>query len=150
MPEHVYTITIRARPEAVFDVLVDLHHYSNWLSHSAVFRGTQAISDGPIAEGTRYTERSPFGTRNGVIVSLQRPSCIAYHQPMALRPAWLGYLDINVTDTLTGIGPDTELSRKLRICAHVPVRFVMHAIHWFFAGEIRRMHAQLKAYVERR
>lgn len=149
MTEHVFTITIHARPEPIFDVLVDLRHYGDWLPHSAVFEGTQTISEGPIAEGTRYKEHSLFGTRDGIIVRLRRPSCIAYHQPMSLRPAWLGQLDIDVTDTLTDLGANTELSRTLRVTPSGPVRFAGRAITWFFAREIKRMHAQLKAYVER-
>ncbi|SEO93777.1 Polyketide cyclase / dehydrase and lipid transport [Luteibacter sp. UNC138MFCol5.1] len=149
MPEYLFTTRIGARPDAIFDVLMDLRHYGNWLPHSAVFKGTRAISEGPIAEGTRYTERSLFGTREGMIVRLRRPLCIAYHQPMSLQPAWLGRLDIEVTDTLTDLDDSTELSRRLRLVPSGPVRFAGHAVGWAFSREIKRVHAHLKAYVER-
>lgn len=135
-------------PDLVFDILVDLRHYREWLPHSTVFQGTTTISPGPIAPGTTYVESSIWGRRNGRIVELDRPFRVSYRQPMTLRPAWLGTIDVRVEDSLTGAHSGTLLRRTLRLDFQGLIRFFAQPVTHAFATEIRRVQRRLKAHAE--
>lgn len=139
---------IDREPGPVFDILVDLRRYGEWLPHSTVFRGTSSISAGPIGPGTSYVETSFWGTRNGRIVELERPCRLCYRQPMALRPAWLGVIDVRVEDTLANVRSGTLLRRTLHLGFSGPVSFFSGAVTHAFAAEIRRMQERLKVHAE--
>lgn len=132
----------------VFDTLADLRHYDAWLPHSVVFKGTASISEGPIRPGTTYIETSIWGTRNGTITEMDRPARVSYRQPMTLRPAWLGVIDVRVVDILEEAGSSTRLKRSLSLGFQGPVRFFRNAVARSFVIEIERMQARLKACLE--
>lgn len=69
----VFEAVIERQRELVFDLLVDLRRYADWLPHSPAFKGTTLISAGPIHTGTTYVETSPWGTRRGTVTALDRP-----------------------------------------------------------------------------
>jgi uncharacterized protein YndB with AHSA1/START domain len=132
----------------VFDLLTDLRQYDSWLGRSGVFRGTTSIAPGPIRVGTTYVESSLWGTRHGVINALDRPGLVRYRQPMALRPRWLGTVDVRINDTLTTDGHTTLLTRSIRLTFIGPVRFARRAVARAFRREIARTHSALKMRAE--
>jgi hypothetical protein len=139
---------IDSQPDLIFDVLIDLRSYDEWLPDSAVFRGTTAISRGAIGPGTTYIESSPWGIRRGQVVDMDRPVRISYHQPMTLRHVWMGTIDIHVDDLLTPVNTGTLVKQGLSLDIQGPARVFGSSIASSFVTEIKRMQAQLKAYVE--
>ncbi len=144
----VISTTIDQSRTVVFDHLIDLRRYDQWLPPSSVFRGTTSIADGPIRPGTTYVESSVWGTRQGTIEAMGRPCVVSYRQPMTLRPRWLGVVDVHIHDTLEVVGQSTVLTRNIRLGFNGPVRFVRRAVARAFRREIMRTHAALKAYAE--
>ncbi|WP_125903140.1 hypothetical protein [Luteibacter rhizovicinus] len=132
----------------VFDLLTDLRQYGLWLRRSGVFRGTTAIAPGPIGVGTTYVESSLWGTRHGIINALERPALVSYRQPMALRPRWLGTVDVRINDTLATVEGVTLLTRSIRLTFFGPVRFIKQAVALAFQREIVRTQSALKEYAE--
>lgn len=141
-------ILIRQKRSVIFDVLQDIRGYGEWLPNSIVFRGTSSISEGPIRVGTTYVETSLWGTRQGIVTELDRPRCLQYHQPMTLRPAWLGVIDVRIQDTLTEEDNFTHLTRALTLGFQGPVRNLKTTVAISFRMEIERMQARLKQYAE--
>jgi uncharacterized protein YndB with AHSA1/START domain len=63
---------IRCPAEKIFDVITDFDGQDRWLAKSSAFRGTTAISSGPVTLGTTYVEPGPFGVRNGKVTEFER------------------------------------------------------------------------------
>lgn len=139
---------IRAGAERVFDLLAQLRDYDRWLPPSSAFKGTTEISAGPIAVGTTYIERSPLGTRNGVVTALERPLRLDFAQPMTLRPRFLGVVGIRLFHVLTPKERSVHLLRRLELAPRGPVRLVMPFVVRGFRIENDRMLAALKAFAE--
>lgn len=139
---------IEQERERVFDILIDLRNYGAWLPRSVVFRGTTSISPGPIRVGTTYREASLWGIRRGVIAALDRPDRVSYRQPMTLRPAWIGVIDVQIDDRLADVRSATRLTRQLSLRFQGPVRHFKDAVARAFRTEVERTHASLKMYAE--
>ncbi len=60
-------------------MITDFGGQERWLARSAAFRGTTAISPGPVTLGTTYVEPGPFGVRNGVVTEFERPAAGVTH-----------------------------------------------------------------------
>jgi uncharacterized protein YndB with AHSA1/START domain len=88
---------INAPAAKVFDVVVDLQSYAEWLPDSGSFHGTTSVSEFPVKQGTTYIESSPSGIRRGKVLEFDRPSRALFHQPMQMNKAPEGVLiDIKV------------------------------------------------------
>ena len=90
-------LEIKAPASKVFDVIVDLQAYDEWLPNSTSFPGITSISETPTKLGTTYIESTPSGIRHGRVIDFSRPSKVLFHQPMQLHSAPEGDLiDIKV------------------------------------------------------
>ena len=76
---------IACSAETIFDLVVDFGGQERWLGQSSAVRGTHEISSDPVVLGTTYREPGPLGVRNGEVVEFQRPTRVAFHQPMTAR-----------------------------------------------------------------
>ena len=139
---------IGASAERVFALLSDLRGYDRWLPGSQAFHGTVAISEGPIAVGTTYVEPGPFGTRHGVVTEINRPTRLAFEQPMTLKPRFAGVIGIKLSHTLTPNGASVHLSRKLELTPQGPISVAVPLVKRMFRIENDRMMKTLKAYAE--
>src|SRR4051794_13049531 len=88
---------IDAPAEKIFAAIVDLRGYERWLPTSKVFEGITEISSDPIALGTTWSESGPNGVRHGTITDLDPPNRVTFHEPMTMRPRFLGVMDITVS-----------------------------------------------------
>jgi len=90
-------LEINAPASGIFDVVVDLLAYDEWLPNSTSFPGITSISESPTKLGTTYIESTPLGIRHGEVIEFSRPSKVVFHQPMQLKDAPEGVLvDIKV------------------------------------------------------
>jgi uncharacterized protein YndB with AHSA1/START domain len=115
---------IRSSAERVFSLLAELRDYNRWLPGSSAFHGTVSISEGPIAVGTTYVEPGPLGTRHGVVTAMDRPTRLAFEQPMTLKPPFLGVIGIKLFHTLTPKRSSVHLLLALQLWPRGPVRWV--------------------------
>jgi uncharacterized protein YndB with AHSA1/START domain len=139
---------IAAGAERVFDLLADLRGYDRWLSRSQAFRGTTEISDGPIGVGTTYVEPGPTGVRRGRITECDRPTRLAFEQPMTLKPRGAGRIDIHVAFVLTPAGESVHLRRTIDLAFSGPARWAQALIKRSFVRENDRVLLALKTYAE--
>jgi uncharacterized protein YndB with AHSA1/START domain len=116
MPIHL-EITIAAPRSKVFAVLTDLPAFSEWLPQSSAFKGTTSVSESPVKLGTTYLEPGPVGLRKGEVVEFEEPSKVTFHQPMSMKPYFLGIvLDVRVEMVLKeGEGGGTILERNVKL-----------------------------------
>ena len=148
MVELKFEAEIRASAGRVFSLLADLRDYDRWLPKSSAFHGTVTISEGPIAVSTTYVEPGPLGTRHGVVTAMDRPTRLAFEQPMTLKPRLMGVIGIKLLHTLTPRGPCVHLSRELQLSPRGPIRLGMPFVVKMFRAENDRMMQTLKAYAE--
>jgi uncharacterized protein YndB with AHSA1/START domain len=148
MVELKFETDIRANAERIFSLLADLRDYDRWLPASPAFRGTVRISEGPIAVGTTYVEPGPFGTRHGVVTTMDRPTRLAFEQPMTLKPRALGVIGIKLQHMLTPDGASVHLLRTLELSPQGPVKLFMPLLVGMFRSENERMLRTLKHYAE--
>ncbi|HTW85372.1 MAG TPA: SRPBCC family protein [Candidatus Sulfotelmatobacter sp.] len=141
---------IRAPAESIFAVIVDVDGQSRWLTKSSSFRGTTAVSSNQFALGTTYREPGPLGVRNGRVVEYERPTRIAFHQPMTLRFG-LGTIDVTMRYTLEpGPQATTHVRRLVTIGIPRSLRLLRPVIVREFRAESARTLRALKAYCDGR
>ena len=150
MPELTQERTIQAPAEKVFDAIVDLRAYNDWLTPSSSYPGTTEISSDPVALGTTYVESGPKGVRRGEVTEFDRPTRVTFHQPMSLKPGFLGSLDIDVRYALTPAGESTNLRRVVTLKSGWPAKLVQPLIVRQFRAEIERTLAAMKELLEDR
>lgn len=79
--------TVISRPrEEVFEQLVDIDRYPDWLPQSRVFLDCWQTSQGPVGEGTTFVDKTRAGIYRGVVTDFQRPVQVAFR----MRLRWLG------------------------------------------------------------
>lgn len=139
---------IHASAEAVFDAIVDLRGYDRWLASSAEFQGTLEISPGPIAVGTTYVESGPQGVRRGTVTELERPTLVAFHQPMTMAPRLLGVIDIEVRYLLTPHDASVRLSRVVTLSLPWQLKLASPLVRRRFRAESERTIRALQDFVE--
>jgi hypothetical protein len=90
-------LEINAPASKIFNIVVDLKAYDEWLPNSTSFPGITFISESPAKLGTTYVESTPIGVRHGEVIEFSPPSKVIFHQPMQLSNAPEGVLiDIKV------------------------------------------------------
>jgi uncharacterized protein YndB with AHSA1/START domain len=138
---------IHCSAETIFDLIVDFGGQDRWLVKSSAFRGTHEISADPVVLGSTYREPGPLGVRNGEVVEFQRPTRVAFHQPMTGRFK-TGTIEILMGYTLTPRGASTHVHRLVTIDIPRPLRLVRPLLVRAFAHESRRTLLALKAYAD--
>ncbi len=133
--------------ETIFDLIVDLRGQDRWLGRSSAFRGTRDISSDPVALGTTYREPGPFGVRNGTVTGFERPTRVAFHQPMTMR-LHTGTVDILMRYTLTPAEGSTHVHRVVTIDIPRSLKALQPVLVHAFRTESRRTLLALKAHAD--
>jgi len=138
---------IRCSAETIFDLIVDFSAQERWLGKSSAFRGTHEISSDPVVLGTTYREPGPLGVRNGEVVEFERPTRVAFHQPMTGR-FHSGTIDVLMAYTLTPGSASTHVHRLVTIDIPPTLALVRPIIVRAFSHESRRTLLALKTYAD--
>jgi hypothetical protein len=75
--------------EDVFDRLVDIDGYSEWLPQSRVFLDSWQTSKGPVTQGTTFIDKTWVGLYRGRVTTFQRPTQVNFR----MRLRWVS-LDV--------------------------------------------------------
>jgi uncharacterized protein YndB with AHSA1/START domain len=148
MPELRFETEIAAPAETVFDLIADLRGYDRWLPRSKDFPGTTEVSDGPIGVGTTYVEDASAGTRRGRITEFERPTRIAFDQPMALKPRFMGVIEIVASYSLTPRDGAVHLLRVVTLDFPLAMKPAQPVVVPRFRRENERTLAALKEFAE--
>lgn len=135
---------IRAPAEKIFTAIVDLRGYDRWLATSNVFEGITDISSDPIALGTTWTEPGPNGVRHGTVTQFEPPTRVTFHQPMTMRPRFLGVIDISVGVTLTPSPTSVHVQRVVTFGIPWQLKLVQPLVARQFRAESGRTLLALK------
>ena len=135
--------------ERLFDLIVDLRGQDQWLGRSSAYHGTEAFSSNPAVLGTTYREPGPLGVRNGTVTEFDRPSKVAFHQPMTLRFG-LGTIDILMRYALSERPRVTHVERTLTIALPKTLTVFRPVLVRQFKAENVRALAALRAHAEGR
>jgi uncharacterized protein YndB with AHSA1/START domain len=131
----------------IFELITDLDGQQRWLTRSSAFRGTIEISNNPVTLGTTYVEPGPLGVRNGEVVELERPTRIAFHQPMRFKLG-LGTIDILMRYTLIPAAGSTQVKRLVTLSISWPLRVFQPLVVRAFRAESDRTLAALNRYAD--
>ena len=140
---------IQAPAEKIFAAIVDLRGYDRWLAPSNVFEGITDISSDPIALGTTWRERGPNGVRYGTVTQFDEPTRVTFHQPMTMRPRFLGIIDITVSLALTPSPKSVHVRRVVTFRIPWPLKLVQPLVVRQFRVESGRTLLALKDFAER-
>jgi len=93
--------------EEVFDRLVDISAYSQWLPKSRVFLDTNQTSQAPVGEGTTFIDQTRVGKFRGQVTDFQRPAKVTFR----MRLHWFGMkvLDSQPAYTLEPVDGGTKV-----------------------------------------
>jgi uncharacterized protein YndB with AHSA1/START domain len=88
--------TIDRPIEDVFERLVDLSRYPEWMSKEGLFVSCAQESEGPIDVGTVYSDKTRLGTVKGEVSAFRRPDHVVFHYTARLlgrrvMEGWPGY-----------------------------------------------------------
>ena len=139
---------IVASAENIFAAIVDLRGYERWLPTSNVFEGITDISSDPVALGTTWAEPGPNGVRHGTVTEFESPTRVTFHQPMTMRPRFLGVIDISVSLTLTPSPRSVHVRRVVTFRVPWPLKLVQPFVVRQFAAESGRTLVALKNFAE--
>ena len=148
----VFTETIKASAEIIFDLLADMPNYSRWLPGSDAFGGTTQVTPYPVQLGTTYLDGGPLGMRPGSVTVFERPKRLGFHHTMAFKKGPLrGDADIEILYTLERVEDGaTHVVRKLDMTIVIPgiMRLAEPLVLRAFQKENLRIMDELKKYVE--
>lgn len=138
---------IHCAAETIFDLIVDFGGQERWLGKSSAFRGTHEISADPVVLGTTYREPGPLGVRNGTVTEFERPTRVAFHQPMTAR-FHTGTIDVLMRYALTPGARSTDVRRTVMIGIPGSLMLFRPVLTRAFSHESRRTLLALKAYAD--
>jgi uncharacterized protein YndB with AHSA1/START domain len=138
---------IQCPAEKIFDLIIDFRGQARWLTRSSAYRGTTDISANPVTLGTTYREPGPFGVRNGTVIEFERPTKIAFHQPMTMR-LHAGTVEVVMRYTLTPAGERTHVKRVVTLGVPGSLKFIQPLLVRAFRVESARTLSALKAYAD--
>jgi uncharacterized protein YndB with AHSA1/START domain len=148
MIEIQYEAEVHCTAEKVFDVILDLRGYDRWLAASKGYGGITDISSDPVTLGTTYVEPGRKGVRHGTITEFEPPTKVVFHQPMTMKPRFLGIIDIRVRYTLTPAAASTHVRRLSTPTIPWPLKLAQPLILREFRVENERTLLALKAFAD--
>lgn len=80
----------------VFEQLVDIPRYNEWMPEHGLFVSCSKDSEGPVGEGTLYSDKTRIGTVKGQVEEFNKPQKVIFHYKADLgrkiiMEGWPGY-----------------------------------------------------------
>jgi hypothetical protein len=150
----LYTSSVAAPPELLFELLADLPNYGRWLPGSEQFGRTTDVDPYPVALGSSYHDGRPEEPGKdwwGTVTGFRPPGSLDFHHTIHVRQL-RATVDVHIHHSFEG-GPDnTLLTRWLLLDVSMPLllRPLRAAIISRFDKENVRTLAAVSAYAETR
>lgn len=105
--------TIDRPIEEVFEKIVDISSYNEWMPRRGLFISCRKESDGPAGLGTVYSDRTWLGTISGSISEFDKPRKVTFHYTApflwwTMIEGWPGYTLERKDDTSTTVHHHAE------------------------------------------
>ena len=80
----------------VFERLVRIDRYTDWLPESRIFLDCMTTSPGPVREGTTFIDETRVGRFRGEVVELEKPRRVVFRNELVkfgirVMESWPGY-----------------------------------------------------------
>jgi uncharacterized protein YndB with AHSA1/START domain len=138
---------IRKPIDQVFDRLVDIPSYPNWMPDDGLFIACRQESDGPVGRGTTYSDKTRLGTIRDEITIFDRPTRVVFHY--TARPAGITMMEGWPGYTLEAEGPNTPRIHHLaKGRLYGAFKIIQPLIQIIARGERRRTVNALKESLE--
>lgn len=139
--------TVHRPIEEVFDRLVDIDRYPDWMPDGGLLITCTKDSDGPVDEGTKYSDKTRFGTFHGEIEGLERPTRVTFHYTVrrlgiTVMEGWPGYRLERLDDDTTRVRHTATGRLK------GPFKLLRPMVRWLAQSERQRTVDALKASME--
>lgn len=100
--------TIERPIEDVFEQLIDIDGYRDWMPDGGLLITTYQRSDGPVEVGTTYVDRTRVGAVKGEVAELERPTRVLFHYVaevlgLVVMHGWPGYTLEPLSDDATRV-----------------------------------------------
>jgi uncharacterized protein YndB with AHSA1/START domain len=91
-----FRATIHRPIDAVFDRLVAIDDYAEWLPESRIFLDCRTTSPEPVRAGTTFVDETRIGRFQGEVEEMERPRRVIFHNHLSLwgitlMESWPGY-----------------------------------------------------------
>ena len=140
--------TIVNRPiDDVFDCLVDISNYSQWMPGHGVFTDCKQMSDGPVSLGSTYVNRSRFGKFLGEVIEFHPPRKVVFRQ--TLKWFRIPVFAAQHYNTLEAIENSTKVYHKFEGNLFGVFKLNEPIIAWISRGERKRVFSALKNSLEK-
>ncbi len=148
----IYTATVAAPPEVLFDLLSDMPHYGRWLPGSEQFGQTTDVDPYPVRLGSRYHDGKPDQPGKdwwGTVIGFQPPGSIDFHHSIAVTQL-RAKVDVHIHYSFERQGEATRVNRWLILDIGMPIFFrpLRRAIISRFDKENLRTMSAVKQYAE--
>lgn len=132
----------------VFDRLMDLDGYPDWMPPGGSYRSTVKLSHGPVVIGTVYADKTVLGAAEGEVVESRRPTRVEFAQ----RVVWWGrrVMEGRIAYELRPVPGGTLVHQTAEARLYAPLRLLAPLIRRFGAFERRRVLTALKQSLESR
>jgi hypothetical protein len=149
----LYSASVAAAPELLFDLLADMPNYSRWLAASEQFGHTTDVDPYPVTLGSAYHDGRPGeGGKDwwGTVTGFRPPGSLDFHHTIHVRQL-RATVDVHIHYSFEA-GPDhnTQVTRWLLLDVSMPLllRPLRPVIISRFDQENVRTMAAVKAYAE--
>jgi len=148
----IYTATVAAPPETLFDLLSDMPNYGRWLPGSDQFGRTTDVEPYPVEFGSRYRDGKPDEPGKdwwGTVIGFQPPGSVDFHHSIAVTQL-RAKVDVHIHYSFERQDEITRVNRWLVLDIDMPiiVRPLRRAIISRFDKENLRTMKAVKQYAE--
>lgn len=148
----LYSASVAAPADRLFELLADLPNYVTWLPGSAQYGSTTDVDPYPVRFGSRYLDGKPGDKGKewrGTVTGYQPPGSLDFHHTIWVAPLRTT-VDTHIHYSLEQAGDATRVTRWLVLDFTMPaaVRPLRRLITKAFDDENVRTMAALKRYAE--
>jgi uncharacterized protein YndB with AHSA1/START domain len=145
-----FTKSINVPPETIFNLLIDLEHYNQWLSPSALYGSVAKISENPVKLGSTYIDKGTSSLMKGSVTEYEPPRTLTFEQSQQTKLLIFNItVNIRIRYTLDAIATGTQLTRDVSVDIQGIPNFMKSIVINQIRNENERILAKMKAYLEK-
>src|ERR1700733_1223738 len=121
----LYSSSVAAPPELLFELLSDMPNYGRWLPESGQFGRTTDVVPYPVELGSKYRDGKPDEPGKdwrGTVTGFQPPGSIDFQHRIHVRRV-KAIVDVHIHYSFEAVDDGTRLTRWLLLDTTIPLVF---------------------------